>query len=165
MNYNYTVCCWFPTTSNSLILPSQFWQIRFESKLLIALFKVPNTGAFTVYMIKWWTKLDIVSIFISWNKGVIHRFYLPLTLSPILSSLESATIALMSSSVSAPGGQLVIFLCDVVGLDKRGKDGKAVGRVQGAVIVVVIHSSQFLHFTNDRNNIILISYTVNSWGQ
>ena len=27
MNYNYTVCCW----SNILILPSQFWQIRFES--------------------------------------------------------------------------------------------------------------------------------------
>ena len=31
MNYNYTACCWFPTSSNMLILPSQFWQIRFES--------------------------------------------------------------------------------------------------------------------------------------
>ena len=31
INYNYTVCCWFPTSSNILILPSQFWQIRFES--------------------------------------------------------------------------------------------------------------------------------------
>ena len=31
MNYNYTACCWFPTSSNSLILPSQFWQISFES--------------------------------------------------------------------------------------------------------------------------------------
>ena len=31
MNYNYTVCCWFPTSSITLILPSQFWQIRFES--------------------------------------------------------------------------------------------------------------------------------------
>ena len=31
MNYNYTGCCWFPTSSNILILPSQFWQIRFES--------------------------------------------------------------------------------------------------------------------------------------
>ena len=31
MNYNYTACCWFPTSSNILILPSQFWQIRFES--------------------------------------------------------------------------------------------------------------------------------------
>ena len=30
MNYNYTACCWFPTSSNILILPSQFWQIRFE---------------------------------------------------------------------------------------------------------------------------------------
>ena len=30
-NYNYTACCWFPTSSNILILPSQFWQIRFES--------------------------------------------------------------------------------------------------------------------------------------
>ena len=31
MNYNYTACCWFSTSSNILILPSQFWQIRFES--------------------------------------------------------------------------------------------------------------------------------------
>ena len=31
MNYNYTACCWFPISSNILILPSQFWQIRFES--------------------------------------------------------------------------------------------------------------------------------------
>ena len=31
MNYHYTACCWFPTSSNILILPSQFWQIRFES--------------------------------------------------------------------------------------------------------------------------------------
>ena len=29
--YNYTACCWFPTSNNILILPSQFWQIRFES--------------------------------------------------------------------------------------------------------------------------------------
>ena len=31
MNYNHTACCWFPTSSNIIILPSQFWQIRFES--------------------------------------------------------------------------------------------------------------------------------------
>ena len=31
MNYDYTACCWFPASSNILILPSQFWQIRFES--------------------------------------------------------------------------------------------------------------------------------------
>ena len=31
MNYNYTACCWFPASNNILILPSQFWQIRFES--------------------------------------------------------------------------------------------------------------------------------------
>ena len=31
MNYNYTACCWFPTSNNILILPSQFWQISFES--------------------------------------------------------------------------------------------------------------------------------------
>ena len=31
MNYNYTESGWFPTSSNNLILPSQFWQIRFES--------------------------------------------------------------------------------------------------------------------------------------
>ena len=34
MNYNYTACCWFPTSSNILILPSQFWQIRSESYCL-----------------------------------------------------------------------------------------------------------------------------------
>ena len=31
MNYNYTACCWFPASSNILILPSLFWQIEFES--------------------------------------------------------------------------------------------------------------------------------------
>ena len=31
MPYNYTAYCWFPTSSNNLILPSQFWQIRVES--------------------------------------------------------------------------------------------------------------------------------------
>ena len=31
MNNNYTACCWFHTFSNILILPLQFWQIRFES--------------------------------------------------------------------------------------------------------------------------------------
>ena len=35
MNYNYTSCCWFPTSSNILILPPQFWQIRFESCWLL----------------------------------------------------------------------------------------------------------------------------------
>ena len=63
MNYNmYTACCWFPTSSNILILPSQFWQIRFW-KLLIALFKVPNTGAFTVQQY-----LTKSSLRISWRK-------------------------------------------------------------------------------------------------
>ena len=47
MNYNYTACCWFSTSSkyfNTSItaLKNQVW------KLLIALFKVPNTGALTV---------------------------------------------------------------------------------------------------------------------
>ena len=51
MNYNYTACCWFTTSSNILILPSQFWQIRFESCWLLR-FKVPNTGAFTVIIEK-----------------------------------------------------------------------------------------------------------------
>ena len=31
MSYNYTARCWFPTSRNISILPSQFWQIRFES--------------------------------------------------------------------------------------------------------------------------------------
>ena len=34
MNYNYIACCWFPTSNNILILPSQFWQIGFESDWL-----------------------------------------------------------------------------------------------------------------------------------
>ena len=47
MNYNYTACCWFPTSckyfnTSITVLTNQVW------KLLIALFKVPNTGAFTV---------------------------------------------------------------------------------------------------------------------
>ena len=29
--FYYIACCWFPISSNILILPSQFWQIRFES--------------------------------------------------------------------------------------------------------------------------------------
>ena len=50
INYDYTACCWFPTSSNILdtsitVLTNQVW------KLLIALFKVPNTGAFTVLWI------------------------------------------------------------------------------------------------------------------
>ena len=36
MNYNYTACCWFPTSSNILILPSQFWRIGFENCWLYA---------------------------------------------------------------------------------------------------------------------------------
>ena len=31
INNNYVACCWFPTSSNIWILPSQFWQIRFDS--------------------------------------------------------------------------------------------------------------------------------------
>ena len=31
MNYNYSACCQFPTSSNISKHPSQFWQIRFES--------------------------------------------------------------------------------------------------------------------------------------
>ena len=31
VNYKYTAYCWLPTSSNILILPSQFWQIRYES--------------------------------------------------------------------------------------------------------------------------------------
>ena len=43
----HTACCWFPTSSNMLILPSQFWQIRFESCWLHCS-KCRITGAFTV---------------------------------------------------------------------------------------------------------------------
>ena len=31
MNELFIACCWLPTSSNILILPSQFWQIRFKS--------------------------------------------------------------------------------------------------------------------------------------
>ena len=54
MNYNYTACCWFPTSSNILILPSQCWQIRFEScwllcskcRILVLLQYIFNIGKF-----------------------------------------------------------------------------------------------------------------------
>ena len=46
---NYTACCWFLTSSNISILPSQF-QTNQLWNLLIALFKVLNTGALTVFM-------------------------------------------------------------------------------------------------------------------
>ena len=47
VNYNYTAYCWFPTiqqyfNTSITVLTNQVW------KLLIELFKVPNTGAFTV---------------------------------------------------------------------------------------------------------------------
>ena len=75
MNYNYTACCWFPTSSNILILPSQFWQIRFESCWLHC-FKVPNTGAFTVPL-RLWSHLHIKAhpvrasktIFAKWSRA------------------------------------------------------------------------------------------------
>ena len=47
----------FFASSNILILPLQFWQIGFE-KLLIAMFKVPNTGAFTVKVYLWTCRHD-----------------------------------------------------------------------------------------------------------
>ena len=45
INYNYTACCWFSYiqqyfNTSITVLTNQVW------KLLIALFKVPNTGAF-----------------------------------------------------------------------------------------------------------------------
>ena len=48
INYNYTACCWFPTSSNILILPSQFWQISFESCWLHCSQCRILAGAFTV---------------------------------------------------------------------------------------------------------------------
>ena len=48
MNYNYTACCWFPTSSNILILPSQFWKIRYESCCLHCSKCRILDGAFTV---------------------------------------------------------------------------------------------------------------------
>ena len=63
MNYNYTACCWFPTSSNILILPSQFWQIRFEScwlhcsKCLILVLKLRYVHTY-MYMF-FLSKLDV----------------------------------------------------------------------------------------------------------
>ena len=56
INYNYTACCWFPTSSNISILPSQFWQIRFEScwlhcskcRILVLLRYVKIKGIYTL---------------------------------------------------------------------------------------------------------------------
>ena len=73
MNYNYTACRWFPTSSNILILPSQFWQIRFESYWL-PLFKVPNTGAFTVLffvtrLLQWGLEYALSIMTWQWNSN------------------------------------------------------------------------------------------------
>ena len=53
INYYYTACCWFPactcTSNNIFILPRSITVLTNQVwKLLIALYKVPNTGAFTV---------------------------------------------------------------------------------------------------------------------
>lgn len=41
-------------------------------------------------------------------------------------------------------GQLVVLLCDVVGLDHRGKHRESVRHVQGTIVVVVVDTCQLL---------------------
>ena len=48
MNYNYSACCWFPTSSNILILPCQSSDKSGLKVTDCTTVKVPNTGAFTV---------------------------------------------------------------------------------------------------------------------
>ena len=78
LNCMLLVC--YPS-SNILILPSQFWQIRFESYWLHCKhthFKVPNTGAFTVqwlllYAVKAQTSLAVTSsvVTVSWFTSLL----------------------------------------------------------------------------------------------
>ena len=44
----------------------------------------------------------------------------------------------------AAGRQLIILLLDVVCLNHRGEHGEPVGRVQRAIVVVVVNSRQLL---------------------
>ena len=62
MNYNYTACCWFPTSSNILILPSQFWQIRFDSCWLYC-------SKCQILVLLWYIRLISKSLCIIWGTG------------------------------------------------------------------------------------------------
>ena len=64
MNYNYAACCWFPTSSNILILPSQFWQIRFKSYWLHQ--SVQSVEYWCAYGI--WNSLD--ALYLNYCSGV-----------------------------------------------------------------------------------------------
>ena len=68
MNYNYTAFCWFPTSSNILILPSQFWQIRFESywlhcskcrKLVLLRYHEQWRWSLFLWMLVQWTSTNV----------------------------------------------------------------------------------------------------------
>ena len=77
MNYNYTACCWFPTSSNILILPSQFWQIRFESCWLHCL-------KCRVLVLLWYIiKLHTVFPFAFCGKKIQHHSFLPYICMPL----------------------------------------------------------------------------------
>ena len=56
--YTDNVSKYFYTSSNTLMLPAQFWQISLEN-LLIALFKLLNTGAFMVCAVIYIRKIFI----------------------------------------------------------------------------------------------------------
>ena len=81
MNYNYIACCWFPTSSNILILPSQLWQIRFEScwlhcskcRILVFLRYLLNTGALMVHLL---TLLFIMQNCNVWLRNELKMFIL-----------------------------------------------------------------------------------------
>ena len=78
MNYYYTDCCWFPTSSNILILPSQFWQIKFKScwlhcsecRILVLLrYMVIKTMSSTKSL---WKCMVCVSTKAHWNWHTTH---------------------------------------------------------------------------------------------
>ena len=71
MNYNYTACCWFPTSSNILILPSQFWQIRFESCWLHC------SKCRILVLLRYKIKLHTVFPFAFCGKKIQHHSFLP----------------------------------------------------------------------------------------
>lgn len=71
------------------------------------------------------------------TNGVAHSFSNPLVLGQRHHSLD----VLVRETV---GCQLVILLLDVVGLYHCGEHREPIGCVQGAIIIVVIDSRQFL---------------------
>ena len=91
------------------------------------------------------------------TNGVAHSFSNPLVLGQRHHSLD----VLVRETV---GCQLVILLLDVVGLYHCGEHREPIGCVQGAIIIVVIDSRQFLKKCDQKDVMVCCDKsTINSW--